>query len=110
MPSQPAYEDDRATAVSYPEIRPVAPWRVAEVEALPGWRLRVRHNDGVAGTVDLSGLVPSPGAGVFAALKDVALFGQVHLDLGAVTWPGEIDLSPFTMHDALAEGGEWILN
>ena len=110
MPSQPAYQDDRAAAVSYPEIRPVAAWRVAEVEALPGWRLRVRHNDGVAGTVDLSGLIHSSGAGVFAALQDETLFGQVHLDLGAVTWPGEIDLSPYAMHEEIAAHGQWILN
>ena len=87
-----------------------APWRVAEVQALPGWRLRVRHNDGVAGTVDMSALIHSAHAGVFAALKDNTLFGQVHLDLGAVTWPGEIDLSPFTMHDEIAAHGEWVLN
>jgi hypothetical protein len=110
MPSQPAYQDDRAAGVNYPEIRPVAPWRVAEVEALPGWRVRVRHNDGVAGIVDMSRLIHSPVAGVFAALKDETLFRQVHLDLGAVTWPGEIDLSPYAMHDEIAANGEWVLN
>ena len=95
--------------MTYPPIRPRAPWRVAEVEALPGWRLRVRHNDGVVGTVDLSGLVHSPGAGVFAALRDEAVFGRVFLDLGAVTWPGEIDISPYVMHDEIAEHGGWVL-
>ena len=95
--------------MSYPPVRPRAPWRVAEVEALPGWRLRVRHNDGVAGTVDMAGLVHSPGAGVFAALRDEAVFGRVFLDLGAVTWPGEIDLAPDAMHDEIAAAGEWVL-
>ena len=109
MSSQPAAEADRAADVTYPPIRPVAPWRVAEVEALPEWRLRVRHNDGVAGIVDVAGLVHSARAGVFAALKDDRLFGRVHLDLGAVTWPGEIDLSPYTMHERLAADGEWIV-
>ena len=110
MSSQPAaYEDRTAGSVDFPPVRPVAPWRVAEVEALPAWRLRVRHNDGVTGTVDLSALVHSSGAGMFAALRDEALFGQVHLDLGAVTWPGEIDLSPYAMHNAIAEHGEWVL-
>jgi CubicO group peptidase (beta-lactamase class C family) len=83
---------------------------VAEVEALPNWRLRVRHNDGVSGIVDMAGLIHSPNAGVFAALRDTALFAQVYLDLGAVTWPGELDLAPDAMHDEIAERGEWILN
>ena len=109
MSSQPARETDPAARVTYPPIRPVAPWRVAEVEALPGWRLRVRHNDGVAGTVDMAGLIYSERAGVFAALRDEALFARVYLDLGAVTWPGEIDLSPYAMHDAIAATGEWVL-
>ncbi len=108
MSTQPAFEADH-DAVTYPPIRPRAPWRVAAVEALPGWRLRVRHNDGVSGTVDLSALVHSPGAGVFATLRDEAVFGQVFLDLGAVTWPGEIDLAPDAMHDEIAAKGEWVL-
>ena len=94
----------------YPTVVPRAPYRVAEVTALPGWKLRVRHNDGVEGTVDLSGLVHSPRAGVFAALRDVTLFEQVFLDLGAVTWPGELDLAPDRMHDEIVARGEYVLN
>lgn len=96
--------------MTYPAVVPRAAWRVAEVEVLPGWRLRVRHNDGVVGTVDVSALVHSDRAGMFAALRDEALFYQVFLDLGAVTWPGEIDLSPYAMHDEIAAHGEWVLN
>ena len=110
MSSQSAAREDRAADVIYPPIVPRAPWRVAEVEALPGWRLRVRHNDGVAGTVDLSGMIHSARAGVFAVLRDVSVFEQVFLDLGAVTWPGEIDLAPDAMHDEIAAHGEWVLN
>ena len=94
----------------YPPIVSRAPYRVSAVEALDGWRLRVQHNDGVTGTVDMSGLVHAAHAGVFAALRDEALFRQVFLDLGAVTWPGEIDLAPDAMHDEIAANGEWILN
>ena len=104
-----ASEDFAADEVTYPPIRPRAPWRVAEVQALPGYRLRVRHNDGVTGIVDMSARVVSPRAGVFAALRDPALFGQVFLDLGAVTWPGEIDLAPDAMHAEIAAKGEWVL-
>ena len=94
----------------HPPIVPRAPYRVAQVEALEGWRLRVRHNDGVSGIVDLSGLVHRNDAGVFAALRDQDLFRQVFLDLGAVTWPGEIDLAPDRMHDDIVAHGECVLN
>lgn len=109
MSSQPAAKPDRPSGVAYPPIVPRAPWRVAEVEVLPNWRLRVRHNDGVTGIVDMSKLVRSPNAGVFAALRDVAVFEQVFLDIGAVTWPGELDLAPDAMHDEIEKNGEWVL-
>ena len=93
----------------YPPIVSRAPYRVAMVEALDGWRLRVRHNDGVEGEVEMYGLVHSQRAGVFEALRDEALFRQVFLDLGAVAWPGEIDLAPDAMHDEIAANGKWVL-
>jgi hypothetical protein len=91
------------------EVTPRSPWRVTEVEALPGFRLRVVFADGLTGIVDISGLVHSPKAGVFAALIDPPLFAQVTLDHGAVAWPGELDLAPDTMHAAIQEHGEWLL-
>lgn len=109
MSSQSASQEDSAAGVNHPPVVPRAPWRVAEVEALPGWRLRVRHNDGVAGVVDLSALVHAPHAGVFAELRDVTLFERVFLDFGAVTWPGELDLAPDAMHDEIEKNGEWVL-
>jgi len=91
------------------EAAPRSPWRVTEVEALPGFWLRVAFADGLTGMVDLSGLVHSPKAGVFAALADPSLFAQVRLDCGAVAWPGELDLAPDAMHAAIQERGEWRL-
>jgi hypothetical protein len=84
---------------------------VTEVEALSGFRLRVAFADGLAGVVDMSALVHSPEAGVFAALRDPSLFAQVALDYGygAVSWPGELDLAPDAMHAAIQERGEWRL-
>jgi hypothetical protein len=91
------------------EIAPQSPWRVTAVEALPGFRLRVAFADGLTGTVDISRMVHSPNAGVFAALADPTLFAQVTLDYGAVTWPGELDLAPDAMHDAIQQHREWPL-
>lgn len=61
--------------------------------------------DGTQGEIDLSGLVRSPDAGVFAALMDQELFNQVYLEYGAITWPGEIDLAPDTMYEAVKKAG-----
>jgi hypothetical protein len=69
----------------------------------------VRFADGLTGEVDLSALVASPNAGVFASLRDQALFEQVFVDLGAVTWPGELDLAPDAMHAAIRQHGEWVI-
>jgi Protein of unknown function (DUF2442) len=82
---------------------------VAEVRALDGFRLHVRFVDGVEGQVDMSALVHSPGAGVFAQLADPALFARVYVEYGAVTWPGEIDLAPDAMYSELKKSGDWRL-
>lgn len=96
----------RATVVT-PQLRPSAPWRVEAVTALPGNRLSVRFVDGLTGCVDLSALLESPQAGVFACLRDPAVFAQVRVELGAVTWPGGLDLAPDAMHVTIKQCGEW---
>ena len=108
MQSEAVAQEDRAAAVT-PPLRPLASWRVREVTALPGYRLAVRFADGLAGTVDLAALVWSPKAGVFASLRDPAQFGQVYVELGAVTWPGELDLAPDAMYAAIKAHGEWVI-
>jgi hypothetical protein len=101
-----AAKDDRTAAVT-PAIQPTAPWRVREVTALPSARLFVRFVDGLTGVVDHSALIASPEAGVFARLRDRSLFEQVTVEMGAVVWPGELDLAPDAMHDAIKQHGEW---
>jgi len=54
-------------------------------------------------------LIMSDSAGVFAALKDQDLFNQARLEYGVLTWPGEIDLAPDAMHDAIKQKGRWVL-
>jgi hypothetical protein len=108
MQSHADAQQDRAAELT-PPVRPAAPWRVAEVEALPGLRLRVRFNDGAEGIVELAEFINSAGAGVFAALRDEAVFCQARVILGAVTWPGDLDLAPDAMHRAIREHGTWIV-
>jgi hypothetical protein len=91
------------------KVTPWSHWCVTEMEALSGFRLRVAFADGLAGFVDMSCLVHSPKAGVFAALADPSLFAQVTLDYGAVAWPGELDLAPDAMHAAIQQHRVWSL-
>lgn len=104
--------DDRSTAMNTATVPPIIcnqPDDVAEVTALDGFRLSVRFIDGTTGTVDLSGLIRSPRAGVFAQLADPSLFGQVFIEYGVVTWPGELDLAPDAMYTEIKKHGEWKL-
>ncbi|HEX5236689.1 MAG TPA: DUF2442 domain-containing protein [Silvibacterium sp.] len=107
MRTESAARENSSAALTEP--RPQSPWRVIVVEALPGLRLRVAFADGLTGIVDISGLVQSSRAGVFAALADPALFAQVRLEYGVVTWPGDLDLAPDAMHAAIQAQGEWRL-
>ena len=85
------------------------PWRVTDVHVLPDFRLQVVFQDGLSGFVDMSRLIASAGAGVFAALAERDLFAQAHVEHGAVTWPGELDLAPDAMHRAILKNGTWVL-
>ena len=73
------------------------------------YRIEARFNDGTAGLVDLSKLIQSPDAGVFAELRNPDVFSAVTVEFGAVTWPGGIDLAPDAMYAALKASGKWIL-
>jgi hypothetical protein len=65
--------------------------KITAVQALPGQKLEIRFNDGVAGVVDLSA---DAGRGIFAPWKDPEFFAAVKLGHGgrSLDWPGEIDL------------------
>jgi hypothetical protein len=102
MRREPTAEQDPAVGVT-----PAAPWRVIAVTPLPGYRLHVRFVDGTEGGVELASMVMHERAGGFSALRDPELFAQVGLQLGAVTWPGELDLAPDAMYDAVKKCGTW---
>ena len=92
-----------------PGIVSTAPWRLSKVKPLPNYELEVEFNDGLHGIVEMVRLIMSDKAGVFAALKDQDLFREVHIEYGVVTWPGELDLAPDAMHDAIKQKGRWVL-
>lgn len=106
MLTKPDAAKDRSAAIN-PPIVPRARWRIAAVEALPDYTLKVRFIDGLEGLVEMRRLIFSPEAGVFGALADAELFRQVDLEYGAVAWPGEIDLAPDAMYREIAAAGSW---
>ena len=70
-----------------------------KVFSLSQYRLRVEFDDGVAGTVDLSGELDGE---VFQPLRDAAILRQVTVDeFGAVCRPNGPDLAPDAMHSEL---------
>ena len=81
-------------------------WDVVDVTQEGKHTLWVRFQDGVEGVVRFN---PSAFRGVFAHLRDQALFGQVTVVDGVVTWPGGLDLAPDAMHDEIQRKGSWIL-
>ena len=97
------------TKDSTPYIVPTAPWRAKKVMALPDYCLEVEFMDGTLGTVHMKERVANPKAGVFKALKDPELFKQAYIEYGVVTWPGEIDLAPDVMYEAIKKDGVWVL-
>ena len=108
MRTQPASQENHPAAIALP-ICPKIPWRLARIEILPNFRIRVEFVDGLSGIVDMAGLVHSEHAGVFATLADPAVFALATLEQGAAIWPGEVDLAPDAMHRAIKAHGKWVL-
>jgi hypothetical protein len=65
---------------------------------MPAYRLEVRFSDGTSGIVDMAALVNSESAGIFGLLREPSLFAAVRVELGAVAWPGDIDLAPDALY------------
>lgn len=100
MRSEAASEENIAFGVE-----PCAPPVVA-VSASKDLTLHVEFADGIQGEVRF---LPSHLTGVFEPLKNPVLFAQVRIEHGAVTWPGELDLAPDAMYDAVKQRGIWVL-
>jgi Protein of unknown function (DUF2442) len=70
--------------------------KIISVEPLSDYRLKLRFEDGVEGTVNLSHLA---GNGVFAAWNDPKHFARVRIgEFGEPAWDGDIDLCPDALY------------
>jgi hypothetical protein len=64
--------------------------KVTEANPLEKYKLFLCFDDGVSGVVDLGDIA---GRGVFEAWKRSRIFEQVRITkLGALEWPGDLDL------------------
>ena len=48
------------------------------------------------------------GLGLYPSLRDPAFFAKAFLQFGALTWPGDLDLAPNAMHDAISSTGRFV--
>lgn len=101
----PSPREDCSPAVT-PPLQSAAPWRVTDMQLVGERAMKVRFLDGIEGMVRFR---PSFFNGLFAHLIDPARFAEAKVEMGAVTWPGELDLAPDRMHDDIAEQGECVL-
>ncbi len=90
-------------------VTPSAPWRIRSMTVLNDYSFSVEFVDGIKGLVDLSGLLHEKDPGVFIVLKDSQFFKKAYIDHGAITWPGNLDLAPDAMYEAIKETGKYIL-
>ena len=77
---------------------------VVEVKPIEHLALEVRFADGVQGRARL---LENALVGVFAVLKDPVFFAKVESGNGFITWPGELDLAPDAMYEAIKRSGKW---
>ncbi len=79
--------------------------KVAHIERLGGFRLRIQFNDGSEGTRDFTPMVHEPGE-MLLPLRDETYFSRVFLEFGALTWPNGFDISPEWLRREMSAAGE----
>ena len=88
----------------------MSPWSITKFTALPDYKIAIVFADGTSGIADLSPrLSQGPLGDGFDSLCDNNVFSKVHLEHGALTWPGGIDLAPDAMHERIQKSGVSIL-
>jgi len=79
---------------------------VIKAKVVKHLEIRVIFADGTSGRVLI---LPSHLYGVFERLQDPDFFNRMTVENGYVSWPGEIDLAPDAMYEAIQQKGEWVL-
>src|SRR5258708_1380285 len=79
--------------------------KVARIERLAGFRLRVQFSDGSEGLRDFTTMVNEPGP-MLEPLRDEKYFSRVFLEFGAPTWPNGFDIAPEWLRREMEAAGE----
>ena len=88
----------------------MANWSITHFDVLPEYRIAVTFADGTTGVADLSPrLSQGPLGDGLDALCDKQVFAKVHIEHGALTWPGGVDLAPDAMYERIKKSGVSIL-
>ncbi len=88
----------------------MAAWSIVRFKVLAHYKIEVWFADGTAGIADLAPrLSQGPLGDGFDPLCDEAVFSRVHLEHGALTWPGGIDLAPDAMYERIRASGTSLL-
>jgi len=69
--------------------------RVASVDSLSEYRLKIIFTNGEEGVYDCRPLLDF---GIFTELREESYFRQVRAELGTVVWPHEQDICPDTLY------------
>lgn len=74
---------------------------VTKVQVIPPYGLRLTFTDGSSGHIDFRARLYQRDTGVFAELRDPALFAKVWVDHEAETivWPNGADVAPETLYE-----------
>jgi len=80
--------------------------RIASVRVVEAYRIELTFTDGSVGQVDLAPSIVGRG-GVFEALNDPSVFGQVRVDheSGTIIFPNGVDLDPDVLYEEAHRAG-----
>ena len=75
---------------------------IIEVKVVKNYILYIRFEDGLAGEIDISKLVPFEG--IFSNFKELAYFATVRVDkdLGTIVWDNGADLAPDYLYSIIS--------
>lgn len=81
-------------------------YNITDVYVVTRDSLAVTFADGTAGNVRFA---PEFFTGVFAPLRDAALFARATLEDGALSWPCDVDIAPDALYSDIVAQGEAVL-
>jgi hypothetical protein len=81
--------------------------KVSKIEAIDGYKVRVRFTDDSVGEYDFSTMLTETGP-MIEPLRDGAYFRRVFLEFGALTWPNGFDVAPEWLYHEIEAAGALI--